>query len=448
MIDKLETIFTYTIMSPLYILVGIKKLLKKILSSNHRVLKMLFTFYLTSLLLFYYGPINYPKVNTLYVVIYISGYLGCFLLGYYFSIVFRNKQSKPKKTELKINWLLFDIGLTLGTVLSLLSLVSIVGNEGIGNIIEKVILGLSNPEIAYGENLEMIKEGGLLTQLSTLLSPITFIVLPIGMYFFKDMLVRRKLFYVLYVCLEVMTYISKGTNFGIFKIAVILITIFFIKTQNMTKEKKKMRNVAMFIGVFTVFYFFFSITSRMAYTKIPTSIFFIPIDQNSLLFKILPPFLSLPILTGLSYATQGFYGFSLAFSYNFTSTYGFGSGRFLISLPERLFNVDLWEKTYQYKMDSIWSSRVNWHTAFTWIANDVGFFGVLIVMLILGTIFGFILKEATQGENILAISLLPLYMIILIFLPLNNIVLDNPLTAVPFIVLNMLWIMTKLLRRN
>lgn len=452
MLEKFEIIFAYILMSPIYIFLGFKKILRKLFNSKHRVLKGLLTFYLVSFLLFLFGPIVYPKQNIGIVTFYFIGYLIFFTIGYFFSVNLYNKnlKNRDKNKELKINWFIFDVALSIGIVLSSLMLIKVVGSSGISNILEQVTLGLKEPEVAYLNNLEANKEGGLVTQAATFFSPLTYIVLPLGVYFFNDMKKFRKIWFVAFILLEIMSYLSKGTNFGIFKVAVIIVSVFLLKTKKNDKSnsKNRMKRIAILIGLFTVFYFFFSITSRMDYIQVPSTLFLIPVDQNSLLFKLMPPLISLPILTGISYASQGFYGFSLAFNYNFSSTYGFGNGRFLLSLPQRIFGIDLWENTYQYKMDSVWNSRTNWHTAFTWFANDVDFFGVLIIMLILGVVFGLILLESVNEKNVFAISLLPLYMIMLIFLPLNNIVLDNPLTAVPFVVLTLTWICLKFLKRN
>lgn len=451
MIDRLESIFIHILMSPIYFIVFIKKIIKRFMDKNHRFVKIIFLYYLISFLLFVFGPIEYPINNLSMVVIYLSGYLLCFIIGYIFSVKtfkkdFNTQEKSPKVVS---NSFYFDCGLFIALIISFATLVNIVGTNGISGIFDTVILGLSNPDVVYLNNLENGIESGIVTKMATLFSPITYIIIPIGMYFFKELKLNRKVLFVVLICLEIMSFLAKGTNFGIFKITIILLTIYYLKSKNFSKEmRKKLKKISIILGTFTIFYFFFTISSRMNYSEIPSTIFYLPINDDSFIFKLLPLSLSLPLLTGISYASQGVYGFSLAFNYNFTSTLGFGSGRFLLSIPDRLFNIDLWQNTYQYKMNDVWNSRVNWHTAFTWFANDVGFFGVLIIMLILGLLFGRILMEAIYQNNIIAISLLPLYVILLIFLPLNNIIFDNPLTAVPFISLTILWIALKMFKRS
>ena len=57
-------------------------------------------------------------------------------------------------------------------------------------------------------------------------------------------------------------------------------------------------------------------------------------------------------------------------------------------------------------------------------------------------VLNLILRDAKNG-NTIAISLLPLYVIMIIFLPCNNIVLSNPSTFMPFIIWNVVWIISK-----
>lgn len=68
--------------------------------------------------------------------------------------------------------------------------------------------------------------------------------------------------------------------------------------------------------------------------------------------------------------------------------------------------------------------------------------GVIIIMLLLGMAFNLILRDAINGNSI-AVSLLPLYVIMLIFLPCNNVILSNPLTFMPFVIWNVIWIFGK-----
>ncbi|EMF0473630.1 hypothetical protein IGG90_002338, partial [Enterococcus faecium] len=340
------------------------------------------------------------------------------------------------------------IGLIIGIILSILTVLTRSSFTSFNQIFNNLLLGLSDPSQGYLKNLSSEYEGGAITQLATVFSPLVHMSFVLALFFWEKLKAAQKWLTVLYIIVEAGQYIIKGTNFGLFKVAIILVTVLLVnKNVRLTTYRRKKSFVVRFaplIIAFVIFYFFFSISSRMSYQAIPTTIFNLPIDQNNFFIKNLPSGLSIPLLLGISYLSQGFYGFQLATTYDFTTTYGFGSGRFLLSFPERLFGLDLWDRTFQNKMDAVWDSRINWHTAFTWIANDISFFGVIVYLLIIGFLFILVFNDVKKNQNPLAVVLLPLYVIMFVFIPLNNVVFDNPLLFMPFIAFNFIWMVDKI----
>ncbi|MDO5666184.1 MAG: hypothetical protein Q4G63_13160, partial [Bacteroidia bacterium] len=88
-----------------------------------------------------------------------------------------------------------------------------------------------------------------------------------------------------------------------------------------------------------------------------------------------------------------------------------------------------------------WSATINWHTAYTWIANDLSFIGVIIWMFLLGMLFSILVKLSLDNSKV-AIILFSLIVQIIIFLPMNNVVLSNPLTFMPLIIYLMVFLVT------
>ena len=137
-----------------------------------------------------------------------------------------------------------------------------------------------------------------------------------------------------------------------------------------------------------------------------------------------------------SYITQGYYGFSLALTQNFDSTFGFGSSEFLLRQWEWISGNDISNRTYQSKITDLWDEHAQWHSFYSHIANDVHFIGVVFVMLGLGFYFSRIWLISVEYNNIYAKLLIPLIVVMVIFIPANNQVFGYLETLSYFIVLN------------
>lgn len=451
MTDVLKNIFISIIMIPIIIFKLIRKGMKKIpgLLYSRNIINYFLIYWIIAFLFYLYGPIKYPKFNIMNVVVLFIIYIFSTKIGSFFGQMINIKKNHTLHFYKYSTWkLLITIGLIIGIILSILTVLTRSSFTSFNQIFNNLLLGLSDPSQGYLKNLSSEYEGGAITQLATVFSPLVHMSFVLALFFWEKLKAAQKWLTVLYIIVEAGQYIIKGTNFGLFKVAIILVTVLLVnKNVRLATYRRKKSFVVRFaplIIAFVIFYFFFSISSRMSYQAIPTTIFNLPIDQNNFFIKNLPSGLSIPLLLGISYLSQGFYGFQLATTYDFTTTYGFGSGRFLLSFPERLFGLDLWDRTFQNKMDAVWDSRINWHTAFTWIANDISFFGVIVYLLIIGFLFILVFNDVKKNQNPLAVVLLPLYVIMFVFIPLNNVVFDNPLLFMPFITFNFIWMVDKI----
>jgi hypothetical protein len=430
-----------------FFLRNFKKNIKKIGRSKYNILILLEIYLTITVLLFYFGPIDYPNVNVSKTVTLIVLYNIFFIVGY----VLAEKKFVVNKRNINDPFFIMRIIFICGSMLSIFfSYAFFVRYSNSLNpltIFDNIFTGISNPAEAYHRNMQINNNGGLITKLMTLLSPLTYLAIPLGLFYFKKIKGIEKILLFLVILLEMFAFIIKGTNFGIFKVAIIIFIIQLLKRDKKINldinTKKKISYISISIICFALFYFLYSISDRMGLSQIPNSVFGIKVNKSHLLFTLLPISLSAPLMLAISYISQGYYGLSLTTLYHFQTTFGFGSGRFLINNAQSFFHENLWERTYQYKMDLVWNSRVNWHTIYVWFANDVGLYGVIVIMLILGFLFSMILKDARENNSISAIMLLPLYTIMLIFIPANNIVFDNPLIFMPFVILHLFWLFSR-----
>lgn len=412
-----------------------------------------------TVLLYSFGPIEYNKQNEIQLYGFIVIYQLVFFVGYYLSQKYIKisdnniYQSVKSKFAKKFN-LFMAIIICISIFFSLMVIIRYSNTFNPIKIIQTIINSIFSPDKAYINRMEQNQEfligGRYITALSTLLSWLYYLAMTVGVYYFKKLNKSNKLLVIISIILEVLSFIIKGTNFGIFRVGIIIITSILLNLHKRISYKKininkvlKSGMVVITLLILIIGYFMYSTTSRMGGNdKIPDTISKSKINKDNLLVKILPDNLKFGTILGISYISQGYHGMALAFDYNFKSTCGIGNSTFLIENIKDIFGIDVYNNTYQAKMKNEWHPTINWHTAYTWFANDVSFFGVIIIMFILGIAINLIIRDAKKG-NIIAIILLPLYIIMILFLPCNNVVLSTPSTFMPFVIWNFVWILSK-----
>lgn len=406
--------------------------------------------YLTiTLLLFLSQTIEYPSTGKSKILFFVLGYQLCFAVGYYFSA-----KKKYKKNEFTFSFSnvkrYFALFLIITLCISLISIVRIANSFNPVEIIFRVGKGLIDPGENYYFNLGLTESelwgGRVFTSLNTLLSPVVFFTYTVGIYFFNDLKIHNKLLLIVAIILEFLSYVIRGTNIGIFRISIIIIsTIALLLQKRVIKINKRALLIVIFVSCFAGSYFLYSISSRL-YDKgsMPETLNNYKINYDAIPLRVLPDNLKFIGVVAINYLSNGYQGMEYALNEDFTTTYGFGNSDFLTQNIQEITGINIFERTYVYKINEKWSYRKLWHTAYTWWANDISFYGVFLLMIILGWVVYFLLRDAIYG-NIFAVILLPLYSLLVLFIPANNVVLSNPLTCVPFVTFNFLWFISKII---
>lgn len=140
------------------------------------------------------------------------------------------------------------------------------------------------------------------------------------------------------------------------------------------------------------------------------------------------------------YMVQGYQGMSFSLGEKFDTSYGIGHSIFLQKVFAEHFGADIGERSFQHKITNRWDEKVQWHSFYSHIANDVGFTGVILVMFILGYYYASVIVSIARDDNIFSKMLLPLFAIMFIYMPANNQVLSFLETMVSFWVLTALFI--------
>jgi hypothetical protein len=124
-----------------------------------------------------------------------------------------------------------------------------------------------------------------------------------------------------------------------------------------------------------------------------------------------------------AYFTQGYYGLALALTMDdFRSTWGFGNAPFaMAAYTNWTGDEELYKRSYTYRLRELnWSDQQRFSTMFPWIANDISFPMVPVLMLLIGAMFGASWRDAVFGRNDCAVVVFTILLIMMGYLPANT----------------------------
>lgn len=393
-------------------------------------------------ILFVFGPWPWPIHNRILVNSYLIMAQMLILFGYFISV--RKKRITVFVSELGISRYysynskkMIKYLLIISFALFIPNYMSRAGLESfsIAQIYNAFIKGLVNPGEQYYLRLDLTDQlttNTLLFVLTAVTAPFRWLFIPLSVVNWSRLSKGYKAGAVIFIILDTISWISIGTNKGIFDNVFIVGYALLIKVYyeniNLRKvmKRKKTKLTAGLLSVttlsMTVMYMTNAITSRVGTLNYYSSSANIYVNFNSPIISMTPAFLRNTLIILGSYATQGYYGLSLAMKETFTTTYGFGNSWFLLSVFKKLTGNDsLPFMTYPFKIIKYgWDPFVNWHSIYTWLASDFSFIGTLFIMIIIGYWFGEVWKSVLFQKNVFAIGLFILFMIMFMYFPANN----------------------------
>ena len=124
---------------------------------------------------------------------------------------------------------------------------------------------------------------------------------------------------------------------------------------------------------------------------------------------------------------SGYYGLDLALEKPFDSSFGVGHSPAALSVYETITGDPTPHlKTFTYRNgEDHWQEDFYWSTLVTWIANDVGFLGAVLVLGAIGWLWGKWWREAAAGMSDPAAVLFTLATTMMFYFPANNQVLAS-----------------------
>ena len=366
-------------------------------------------------------------------------------------------------------------------------------------LFKQMWVGIQNPGYGYQLRLHRIANlhgadimgGTAVSLLNYLWAFVKYPIILASMLYFKKLKPYAKVFAVLYLAATVLFYMSIGTNIDIFGVFLFLevpaIINAFSHWKNKALNKKRIIQLiaSLLAGVLLIFsYFTWMMVSRGGINRYDDPSYNVggitidigqnakptepPVTEPTVPEETSPdatePVATKPVqkpgtpapgktswvppivmkfwVSFSSYFTQGYYGMSQAMTLDWVPMYGVGNSMFLVDLISDHF-TDIDQYTYQVRMEPMgWDSDIQWHSMYTWIANDVSFYGVVIVMLLIGILFGAMFKDAITSHNPFAKMSIFYFILMLIFIPCNNQLAQRADTLFSFLLVILLWILS------
>ncbi|CRM56949.1 hypothetical protein [Pseudomonas sp. 52 E 6] len=425
---------------------------------------------LFTLWLFFFGPLIWPIENKTEFIILISLYHLTFILGYIFSCRFQLKRlpdsmiSSDDNVFLRFFWQILFFALIAIVILhrnTTLS-TSYIPTHFFSDLARGV---LAPAEVrnwyASPDSKERFTGNSSVTALLLFFGVFKYVLLP-GLVYYWDKLSRTRsitgfLVAMLPLCTGITASLSAINFYYLFVVSVCLgAVIASKKSRGILYELKVRKTFLVFLAFIFLFSFwqFYSVKSGTS----PYSVVFE--DTKPASFRYLNQFgvvyksdLTIDEKKGnrdaitdfyeklTVYLVQGYQGMSFSLGEKFDSSYGIGHSVFLQKIFAEHFGIDIGERTFQRKITTRWDEKVQWHSFYSHVANDVSFFGVSIVMFILGWYFASICFSIIITDSFYAKMLLPLFAIIFIYIPANNQVFSFLETMVSFWILTGLFIL-------
>lgn len=408
------------------------------------LLGLLIIYLLCTVLLYAFGPIDWKTHNSLQTYGLIFIYIIALALGGW-SV--KNKFSKQEKHQTgKLDWFYRNYTwiAIFCIIMRVLSIERILIRYGYNNIFQIIKIIITDYGDLYFAESSSMGSGiwAIHSLISLIVSPLTFLFIPLSIVLFSKLKKGQKILAIIGIFLWTVYNLSQGTNIGFFTIIVVVGISFLFreKKQKLKPYKDKETNAKkifalLFIAVLFLFAFGFSMSNRMG-----SSINFSQIGENSVnknnwLYNALPDNFKNLLIWFDFYICQGYYGMSLATEVAWEPMFGMGFSRWLCLELDGILPFGVYELTYPYRIEAAgfaWGSSANWHTAFTWFANDLGFAGVILLMFLIGRLFNAVYYDVIKYKNPTDIGLLLLLVQLIVFIPCNNYIFSNSVLLFPF----------------
>lgn len=399
-------------------------------------IKVLIFFNILTILVFVLFPISWGLDNYEFLLLFVLLFISLFMLnqGYLYGLSSKQLFSRRNWSFKSITrWFYFSLVIKIFWLLPTYTSTLNLSTFDFNGVINYMLIGLSDFGEGYDLRQQALNESILTSKTSFLFFlinrffvAIQYTCVPLGFQLWDRLNKPVRFAVILLLIFDMIFWISTGTNIGVFHGFIILSTslAIVILKKNTTKSSKRIIHRFFLISsVLIVILFSSFMTSRVSsyFDPYSTNHAGSYVNKDHVLYKIVPKQFHNTITLIGSYLGQGYFHTGLAFKYEFESTSGFGNNFTTLGLSPRFSSEDLMKKTYVYKLQNDGAGIYqNWHSAYTWYANDVSFFLVPFVFYLWGYFLSAMWMSAFKLSDPFSPSLLILTVLEITFFYANN----------------------------
>lgn len=322
-----------------------------------------------------------------------------------------------------------------------------------GSIIPNVPGALNDLGGVYERSRELRFTGTpLIEYLRFLLGPLIYILLPLTIFYWKQLQFWVRASAVVMIVANLGLSIATGVNRDIAIPVVVGIWMILASHLSGVGRLRWSRRFALLVAsavAVGLFFLFFS-TAIAARSSGLSARFFSPTktfaEDDHLLLRYLPETSQIGMLGFTSYLTQGYYALYLSLDKPFVPTFGAGNSMFVNRQVVRLTGIDeLATRSYPDRIliEDGWDSYHNYTTIYPWLASDVSFLGTIAVMFILGHFLALAWLDTLRGSNPFAVAMFATFVVMIFAFPTVNWVLNSGEGFSSFWVIILLWLFTR-----
>lgn len=379
-----------------------------------------------TVMLFFAGPFNWPIKNEGLMLFFLSTCLLGIVLGFSIGVIKRG-QGQPLDA-----WRLF---FRIGSIFSI-ALVSPATWVYTGKWPWEILSVLGDQGLAYREMLAALDADesgirGYLAIVRAVFAPFVYCVVPFAILKWKELRRFDVLLLAAHICSILVFSFMRGTDRETGELVIFLLATLLIAICRLAVDRGRfpfklstffISSVVLFCVLSAaIFLFVDRKESRMGGSEnfcvaggVVCSVR--EPNQDPLDAKVS---FGAEIFTG--YLAQGYYGLSLALNEDFSPTFGLGHSAFLMSAYTKLFDQTIYQRSYLYKVGKAgWDDKAQWSTIFSWLASDVSFPVVPVVMAILGFLWGCAWKSAVLCKSDTGALVFLFLSLSVLYIPANN----------------------------
>lgn len=329
-------------------------------------------------------------------------------------------------------------------------------------ILQRLVIAFTQSNLNYSLSLGYEDSGTMIERIVVLVDVLLyffkFAVLPLSIIFWRKIKGKQKFLCIYITVLDIIKWLLKGMNKGLFDVAIVFIAAMLISfainandpdnlearfRRSVKRHKRKLLLLAVVILGAAVMIFISNGKARSSGSSLSyySTSMGLSADRDNYLLRLIPKELHSAALSLDMYLTNGYQGLSYALQLPFKWCYGIGNNQFLISNFRDLFGVDVSEISYLHRVEMAfpWAEAHNWHSLYTWLANDVSFFLVPIVFFAFGYIFCNAWVDSIRRLNPYAIVVFCLFLIRFAYTSANNQVTSSSFSFVAWYFALIMW---------